>query len=65
MGYGKQTEHTSSGLSDTFQTMGRQSDFCPNHKWVICNYPKKKKKTGGYSHNNDTCTFTEAHNLDM
>ena len=23
VGYGKQTEHTSGGLSDTFQTMGR------------------------------------------
>ena len=44
VGYGKQMEHTSNGLSNTFQTMGRQSDFCPNHKWVICNYPKKKKK---------------------
>ena len=41
MGYGKQTEHTSGGLSDTFQTMGRQSDFRLNHRWVYCNYTKK------------------------
>ena len=39
MGYGKQTEHISGGLSDTFQTTGRQSDFRPNHRWVCCNYP--------------------------
>ena len=36
--YRKQIEHTSGGLSDTFQTMGRQSDFRPNHRWVMCNY---------------------------
>ena len=34
VGYGKQTDHTSGGLSDTFQTTGRQSDFRPNHRWV-------------------------------
>ena len=37
-GYRKQIEHTSGGLSDTFQTTGRQSDFRPNHRWVMCNY---------------------------
>ena len=42
IGYRKQTKHTSSGLSDTFQTIDRQSDFHPNHKWVMCNYPKNK-----------------------
>ena len=36
--YGDLQKHTSGGLSDTFQTTGRQSDFHPNHKWVICNY---------------------------
>ena len=41
VGYGKQTKHTSGGLSDTFQITGRQSDFRPNHRWVYCNYPKK------------------------
>ena len=39
VGYGKQTEHTSGGLSDTFQTTGRQDDFRPNHMRVMCNYP--------------------------
>ena len=39
VGYGKQTEHTTGGLSDTFQTTGRKSYFCPNHRWVMCNYP--------------------------
>ena len=38
VGYEKQTEHTSGGLSDTFQTMGRQGDFRPNHRRVMCNY---------------------------
>ena len=33
------TEHTSSGLIDTFQTTGRQSVTGPNHKWVDSNYP--------------------------
>ena len=42
MGYGKQTEHISGGLNDTFQTTGRQGDFRPNHRRVMCNYPKKK-----------------------
>ena len=42
VGYGDWRKHTSGGLSDTFQTTGRQSDFRPNHRWVICNYPKKK-----------------------
>ena len=41
VGYGKQTEHASSGLSDIFQTTGRQGDFRTNHRWVVCNYPKK------------------------
>ena len=40
VGYRKQTEHTSGGLSDTFQTTGRHSDFRPNHRWAMCNYPK-------------------------
>ena len=39
MSYGKQTEHISSGLSDTFQTTGKQGDFRPNHKRVMRNYP--------------------------
>ena len=39
VGYGKQTEHTSGGLSDTFQTTGRQGDFRPNHRRVMRNYP--------------------------
>ena len=39
VGYEKQTEYTTCGLSDTFQTMGRQSDFHPNYKWVMCNLP--------------------------
>ena len=39
VGYGKQTEHTTGGLNDTFQTTGRQSDFLLNHRWVMCNYP--------------------------
>ena len=34
VGYGKQMGHTSGGLSDTFKTIGRQSDFRPNHRWV-------------------------------
>ena len=34
VGYGKQTEHITGGLSDTFQTTSRQSDFRRNHKWV-------------------------------
>ena len=34
VGYGKQMEHTTGGLSDTFQTTGKQSDFRPNHMWV-------------------------------
>ena len=42
VGYGKQTEHISGGLSDTFQTTGRQGDFRPNHRRVMCNYSKKK-----------------------
>jgi len=41
VGYRKQTKHTSGGLSDTFQTTGRQSDFRQNHKWVMCNYTLK------------------------
>ena len=39
VGYKKQTEHTLGGLSDTFQTTGRQSDFFPNYRWVMYNYP--------------------------
>ena len=39
MGYGGWRKHTSGGLSDTFQTTGRQSDFRSNHRRVICNYP--------------------------
>ena len=39
VGYEDWRKHTSGGLSDTFQTMGRQSDFFPNHRWVMCNYP--------------------------
>ena len=42
MGYGKQTEHTTGGLSDTFQTISRQSDFRPNHMWVLCDFPNNK-----------------------
>ena len=34
VGYRKQTDHTSGGLNDTFQTTGRQSDFRINHRWV-------------------------------
>ena len=37
--YGKQMEYTIDRLSDTFQITGRQSDFRPNHRWVMCNYP--------------------------
>ena len=37
--YGEWRKHTSGGLSDTFQTTGRQSDFRLNHRWVMCNYP--------------------------
>ena len=40
VGYGGWRKHTSGGLSDTFQTTGRQSDFRSNHKRVTCNYPK-------------------------
>ena len=43
--YGDWRKHTTRGLSDTFQTTSKQSDFCPNHRWVMCNYPLKKKKT--------------------
>ena len=32
VGYGDWRKHTTGGLSDTFQTTGRQSDFHPNHK---------------------------------
>ena len=39
VGYGGWRKHTSGGLSDTFQTTGRQSDFLSNHRKVICNYP--------------------------
>ena len=39
VGYGGWRKHTSGGLSDTFQTTGRQSDFRSNHRRVICNYP--------------------------
>ena len=39
VGYRILTEQTSSKQSDTFQTMGRQSDFRPNHRWVYYNYP--------------------------
>ena len=42
VGYGGWRKHTSGGLSDTFQTTGRQSDFRSNHRRVICNYPKGK-----------------------
>ena len=38
VGYGDWWKHTSGGLSDTFQTTDRQSDFRPNHRWVMCNY---------------------------
>ena len=40
VGYGDWRKHTTGRLSDTFQTTGRQSDFRPNHRWVMCNYPK-------------------------
>ena len=39
VGYGGWQKHTSGGLSDTYKTTGRQSDFCSNHRRVICNYP--------------------------
>ena len=39
VGYGGWRKHTSGGLSNTFQTTGRQSDFRSNHRRVICNYP--------------------------
>ena len=39
VGYRNWQKHTTSGLSDTFQTTSRQSDFRPNHRWVKCNYP--------------------------
>ena len=39
VGYEKQTEHTSGGLSDAFQTTGKQGDFRPNHRRVMRNYP--------------------------
>ena len=42
--YGKQTEFTTCGLNNTFQTTGRQCDFRPNNMWVMFNYQKKKKK---------------------
>ena len=41
VGYRDWRKHTLGGLSDTFQTTGRQSDFRPNHMWVMCNYPYK------------------------
>jgi len=34
VGYGIQTDLTSSGLSDIFQNTSRQSDFDPNHRWA-------------------------------
>ena len=34
VGYGKQMEHTTGELNDTFQITGRQSDFRQNHRWV-------------------------------
>ena len=40
VGYGDWQKLISSGLSDTFQITGRQSDFRQNHRWVMCNYPK-------------------------
>ena len=40
VGYGDWRKHTTGRLSDTFQTTGRQSDFRPNHRWVMCNYPQ-------------------------
>ena len=46
VGYGGWRKHTSGGLSDTFQTTGRQSDFRSNHRSVICNYPKIQKFGG-------------------
>ena len=49
VGYGGWRKDTSGGLSDTFQTMCRQSDFRSNHRMIICNYPQKKLfKTRGY-----------------
>ena len=42
VGYGEWWKHTSGGLSDTFQTTGRQSDFHSNPRRVICNYPINK-----------------------
>ena len=42
LGYEDWQKHTIDELSDTFQITGRQSDFHPNHRWVMCNYPKKK-----------------------
>ena len=39
VGYRDWQKHTTGGLSDTFQITGRQSDFDPNHRWVMYNYP--------------------------
>ena len=41
VGYEDWRKHISGGLSDTFKTTGRQSDFCPNHRWIMYNYPLK------------------------
>ena len=35
VGYEIQKDFTLGGLSDTFQNMGLQSDFGPNHKWNL------------------------------
>ena len=34
VGYGDWRKYITGGLSDTFQTTSRQSDFCPNQKWL-------------------------------
>ena len=44
VGFRDWRKYTLGRLSDTFQTTGRQSDFRPNHRWVMCNYPQKRKK---------------------
>ena len=59
VGYRKQTKHTLGGLSDTFQTTGRQSDFRSNHRRVICNYPKLKKYHCGFISSQNTLKKAE------
>ena len=36
VGYEDWRKHTIGRFSDTFQTIGRQSDFRLNHRWVMC-----------------------------